>query len=203
MQRNFNCQRIKEPVTWIYRQEQSIELDTCTHPLSCRSEVFTESTVLEGYSLDIIGFTGTNSCIWLLSILFCQWLPSHDTCLAMPISWPWHMSWEEMNVQSPVVTFRSFSLGYPLSSHHHDNSVMHDNFWDTLLRSANNCETCFNLWSWKRLHNMRTSHPKDADVIEVLATDVLKTGWLLCFDEFQIENDSNTFIIHRYFHFHC
>ena len=38
---------------------------------------------------------------------------------------------------------------------------------------------------------MRTSHPKDADVVEVLATDVLKTGWLLCFDEFQVDIDPN------------
>lgn len=43
---------------------------------------------------------------------------------------------------------------------------------------------------------MRTSHPKDADVVEVLANDVLKTGWLLCFDEFQVENNLKTFTFH-------
>jgi hypothetical protein len=45
---------------------------------------------------------------------------------------------------------------------------------------------------------MRTSHPKDADVVEVLATDVLKTGWLLCFDEFQVENEPYFFVIFCY-----
>ncbi|KAG0590883.1 hypothetical protein M758_1G128000 [Ceratodon purpureus] len=49
----------------------------------------------------------------------------------------------------------------------------------------------------KRLHSMRTSHPKDADVVEVLATDVLKTGWLLCFDEFQVTDIADAMLLKR------
>nr|XP_024371800.1 AFG1-like ATPase isoform X2 [Physcomitrium patens]PNR57593.1 hypothetical protein PHYPA_004587 [Physcomitrium patens] len=48
----------------------------------------------------------------------------------------------------------------------------------------------------KSLHNMRTSQ-RDVDVVEVLASDVLKSGWLLCFDEFQVTDIADAMLLKR------